>query len=74
MAKAATLNIRFEPEERELIDAYAGFIGTTPSNVVREAVLEKLEEYYDIKAYNEALAEDDGEYTSWAEIKTRLGL
>ena len=59
MAMTATA-IRFAPEERSWIQSYADFCGKTFSDVVREAVLEKIEDAADVEAYNAALAEDDG--------------
>ena len=59
MATIATA-IRFAPEERSWIQSYADFCGKTFSDVVREAVLEKLEDAVDIEAYRAALEEDDG--------------
>ena len=42
MAMEAT-TIRFEPEEKSWIQAYADFVGRTFSDVVREAALEAVE-------------------------------
>jgi predicted DNA-binding protein len=67
MAKIAT-TIRFTAEEREWIQNYADFSGKTFSEVVREAVLEKIEDAADLLAYNEALVEDDGTRYSLDEV------
>lgn len=55
-----TTIIRFEPEERSRIQAYADFVGRTFSDVVREAALETVEAAADRQAYEDALAADDG--------------
>jgi predicted DNA-binding protein len=55
-----TTAVRFADEEREWIKSYAEFHGKTVSEVIREAVFEKLEDASDIRAYNEALQNDDG--------------
>lgn len=59
MAMSSTA-IRFAPEEREWIQAYADFVGKSFSEVVREAVLDLIEDAADVEAYEQALAEDDG--------------
>ena len=59
MAKEATA-IRFSPEEKRWIQSYANLRGSTFSEVVREAILEKVEDVVDAEAYAAALEEDDG--------------
>ena len=59
MAKEATA-IRFSPEEKRWIQSYAALQGSTFSEVVREAILEKVEDMVDAQAYEVALREDDG--------------
>lgn len=59
MAKTSTA-IRFDPEEKSWIQSFADFHGKSFSEVVREAILEKIEDEADLRAYNEALATDDG--------------
>ena len=58
MAMSATA-IRFDEGEKEWIQSYASVLGVSFSEFVRKAALEKVEDAADIKAYNEALAEDD---------------
>ncbi len=60
--------IRFADDEREGIQAFADFTGQTFSEVVRESVLERIEEAADLQAYSEALAEDDGKRYSMDEV------
>lgn len=52
--------IRFDENEKEWIQSYAGVLGISFSEFVRNAALEKVEDAADIKAYKEALAADDG--------------
>ena len=59
MAMSATA-IRFDEGEKDWIQSYASVLGMSFSEFVRSAALEKVEEAADIKAYNEALVEDDG--------------
>ena len=68
MAMVSTA-IRFSPEERDWIQAYADFIGKSFSEVVREAALEYVEDAADLLAYQEALAEDDGTRYTTEEVK-----
>ncbi len=72
MAMQATA-IRFAPEEKAWIQSYADFIGMTFSDVVREAVLEKVEDAADLQAYSEAIAQDDGVRYSFADVLAELG-
>ena len=67
MAMGATA-IRFAPEEKSWIQAYADFVGSTFSDVVREAALEKVEEAADRLAYDEAIRSDDGIRYSMEEV------
>lgn len=52
--------IRFADEERDWIKACADFKGESFSEFVRVAALERAEDAADLKAYRDALAEDDG--------------
>ena len=67
MAMEATA-IRFAPEEKSWIQSYADFCGKTFSDVVREAVLEKVEDAAGLEAYTEALESDDGVRYSMDEV------
>lgn len=63
-----TTAIRFAPEEKSWIQSYADFCGKTFSDVVREAVLEKVEDAADLEAYTAALEADDGVRYSMDEV------
>lgn len=67
MAMEAT-TIRFEPEEKSWIQAYADFTGRTFSDVVREAALEMVEAAADRQAYEDAISADDGVRYSTDEV------
>ena len=60
MAGSTTLGVRLTEDERHWITEYAEFTGKTVSEVIREAVLETIEDAIDLYEYNKALAEDDG--------------
>ena len=50
-------SIRFSKEEERVINEYAEFANKTFSDVVKSAILEKLEDEYDIKVANKAYQE-----------------
>ena len=60
--------IRFEEEEKDWIQSYASVLGMSFSEFVRNAALDKIEEAADIKAYNEALMEDDNTHYSMIDV------
>ncbi len=66
--------IRFSPEEKEWIQAFADMNGTTFSAQVREWTLERLEDEMDARDLLEALHEDDGERITWSQAKKDLGI
>ena len=66
--------IRFEPDEKEWISAFAEMNGTTFSAQVRQWTLERLEDEMDARDLKEALEADDGTRTSWHDAKSELGI
>lgn len=66
--------IRFEPEEKSWITAFAEMNGTTFSAQVRQWTLERLEDEMDERDLSMAIDEDDGVRTSWQDAKRELGL
>lgn len=66
--------IRFEPEEKEWISAFAEMNGITFSAQVRQWALERLEDEMDARDLKKALEEDDGSRTGWADVKSELGI
>ena len=66
--------IRFEPEEKEWISAFAEMNGITFSAQVRQWALERLEDEMDARDLKQAIESDDGSRTSWADAKTELGI
>jgi predicted DNA-binding protein len=69
-------SIRFSPEEQMLIEQYAAVRGTTISNVIRQAIMEKIEDELDIEICRKALKnyEKDPKTYSLEEVKKELGL
>ena len=51
------ISLRVSEKEKELIKEFAEFYGMTASEYIRKAVMEKIEDEYDLRAYEEAKAE-----------------
>ncbi len=66
--------IRFEPDEKEWISAFAKMNGTTFSAQVRQWTLERLEDEMDARDLKVAIEEDDGQRISWIDAKKELGV
>lgn len=60
--------IRFEPDEKEWIAAFAETNGSTFSAQVRQWTLERLEDELDARDLAEAVEDDDGERYSMDEV------
>ncbi len=52
-----TISIRLNSEDTELIKSYADMHGMTVPEFVRRTVLERIEDEYDLKAYEAAMEE-----------------
>ena len=65
---STTMGVRFSEEERSWIEEYAKFTGKSVSEIIRESVLETIEDAVDLYEYNRALAEDDGTRFSMEEV------
>lgn len=71
-----TISLRLSEQDALLIKKYAEINGLSISELVRQAVLEKIENEFDVKAYKEAmnqLKEDNTTY-SLSEVEKKLGL
>ncbi|MBS5880716.1 MAG: ribbon-helix-helix protein, CopG family [Clostridium sp.] len=53
----ATISLRLTDAETALIKKYAELNGISLSDLFRSAVLERIEDEYDLAAYNEAMEE-----------------
>jgi len=51
------ISLRVSQEEMSVIKSYAEIRGTTVSDAVREAILGKIEDEFDIKIYAKAMKE-----------------
>ncbi len=52
-----TISLRLNDSDSKLIKAFANMNGLTVSELVRRTVLERIEDEYDLKAYEKAIDE-----------------
>lgn len=52
-----TVSVRLNKEDEELIKAYAELNNISLSELIRRAVIEKIEDEYDLESYKKAIAE-----------------
>lgn len=52
-----TISLRLNDRDSELIKRFAEMQGVSVSELVRRSVISKIEDEYDLRLYNEALAE-----------------
>lgn len=71
-----TISVRLSNKDAELIKAYADMNNISLSELIRNAVLEKIEDEYDLECYNKAIEEykKDPKTYSMEEVKEELGL
>ena len=71
---SVTAAVRFSPKEKMVIQEYAKVHQQSFSEVIRQAVLEKIEDEYDLELLLKAIEEDDGVRFSHEEIMREFGL
>lgn len=71
-----TISVRLNDKDTELIKAYAEINNISLSDLIRNAVLEKIEDEYDLKCYYEAMEEfkENPKTYSHEEVKRLLEL
>lgn len=69
-----TLTMRVDDIDASVVRKYAKFEGKTISDFIRDAVFEKIEDQEDLAALRAAVAQDDGERYSQAQVLAELGL
>ena len=52
-----TISLRLNTADSELVKAYAEMKGISVSELLRRSVMERIEDEFDLKAYEEAMAE-----------------
>ena len=70
------ISLRMSQEEERLIKKYAEIWGLSVSELIRQAVMEKIEDEIDLELAQKALAEYEANPISYSmeEIKKELGL
>lgn len=68
----ATMTIRMDDKDAELVRKYARFEGVTLSDFARNAILEKIEDAHDLRELRDAIAHDTGERYSVDDILADL--
>lgn len=70
-----TINLRINDEDNKLVRDYAKANNMTISDLVRNSVLEKIEDDIDLKLYNQAMKnhEENPQDISFDEMMTELG-
>lgn len=68
----STMTVRMSDEDAALIRKLADFEGITISDFARTAILEKIEDSYDLHELRAAIATDDGKRYSIDEILEEL--
>ena len=52
-----TISLRLNESDTKLFKNYANMHGISLSELVRQSVIERIEDEYDLKSYNEAISE-----------------
>ena len=61
-----TISLRLNTADSELVKAYAEMNGISVSELLRRAVMERIEDEFDLKAYEEAMAEYKAEPVTYS--------
>jgi len=71
-----TISVRLSDEDTELIKTYADINNISLSDLIRNAVLEKIENEYDLESYKKAIEEYKKNPKTYTleEVKEELGL
>ena len=71
-----TISVRLSEEDTKLIKTYAEINNISLSDLIRNAVLEKIEDEYDLKCYEKALEDykKNSKTYSLEDVKKELGL
>ena len=71
-----TLSLRLSDEDAILIRRYADMNGMTVSELVRRSVIERIEDEFDLKLYEKAIAEFKADPVTYTldEVESELGL
>lgn len=68
----STMTVRMSEQDAELVRRFAKFEGVTISDFARTAILERIEDSYDLHELREAIAQDSGDRYSIDEVLSDL--
>jgi RHH-type rel operon transcriptional repressor/antitoxin RelB len=71
-----TISVRLSDQDTELFKTYAAMHNISLSDLIRTAVIEKIEDEYDLKCYEEAIAEYNNNPTTYTleDVEREIGL
>lgn len=71
-----TVSVRLNKEDEKLIKAYAKINKITLSDLIRNAIIEKIEDEYDLECYKKAIEEYNKNPKTYTldEVKKELGI
>ena len=71
-----TISVRLNEEDTNLIKTYAEMNNISLSDLIRNAILEKIEDEYDLKCYEKAMKKYKANPKTYTldEVKKELGL
>ena len=71
-----TISVRLSEEDTNIIKAYAAMNNISLSDLIRNAIMEKIENEYDLECYEKAIKKykDNPKTYSMEEVKKELGL
>lgn len=71
-----TISVRLNEEDTKLIKTYADMNNISLSELIRNAVIEKIEDEYDLECYKKAIEEykNNPKTYTMEEVKKELGL
>lgn len=71
-----TISLRLNDEDTVLFKKYAELNGITVSELLRQSVIDRIEDEYDLNAYKEAMAEFKKNPVTYSidEVEKELGL
>ncbi|MCF0229754.1 MAG: ribbon-helix-helix protein, CopG family [Parasporobacterium sp.] len=71
-----SISLRLNEQDAALIKMYASMHNISVSELIRQAVMEKIEDEYDLAAYERAMAEYKKDSTTYSleEVEKELGM
>ena len=71
-----TISVRLDDDAAALIKKYAALHNISLSDLIRQTLIEKIEDEYDLAAYNRAMKEFQKDSTTYTldEVEKELGL